>query len=69
MCQQAKTEPISPLRLLQQLNVPDQAWAMVHSDFVEELPRLANHDIILIVVDRFSKYAHFIALTHPFIAV
>ena len=67
--QQAKTTPISPLGLLQQLNVLDQAWAMGLLDFVEGLLRSANHTTILIVVDRLSKYAHFIALIHPFMGV
>jgi hypothetical protein len=34
-------------------------------DFIEHLPLSENKDIILVVVDRFTKYSHFISLKHP----
>jgi transposase InsO family protein len=34
-------------------------------DFVEGLPVSDNKDLLLVVVVRFTKYAHFIALKHP----
>jgi hypothetical protein len=37
-------------------------------DFVEALPRVRGKSIILTVVDRFSKYCHFIPLAHPYSA-
>ena len=37
-------------------------------DFVEGCPRVGGKSIILTVVDRFSKMAHFIALSHPYSA-
>jgi hypothetical protein len=37
-------------------------------DFVEALPRLRGKSFILTVVDRFSKYCHFIPLAHPYSA-
>ena len=37
-------------------------------DFIEGLPWVGNKSIILTVVDRFSKYAHFIPLSHPYTA-
>jgi hypothetical protein len=37
-------------------------------DFVEALPKVNGKTVILTVVDRFSKAAHFIPLSHPYTA-
>ena len=37
-------------------------------DFVEALPCVRGKSVILTVVDRFSKYCHFIPLSHPYSA-
>lgn len=41
---------------------------MVTLDFIEGLPKSASFNCILVVVDKFSRYAHFLPLTHPFTA-
>ncbi|XP_066347721.1 uncharacterized protein [Miscanthus floridulus] len=67
-CQRNKTETVHPVGLLQPLDVPTQVWADISMDFIEGLPKVVGKSVILTVVDRFSKYAHFIALGHPYTA-
>ena len=42
------------------------AWTQVSMDFVEGLPVSGGKDVIFVVVDRPTKYAHFIRLKHPY---
>lgn len=69
VCQQAKSEHVKYPGLLQTLPVPEHSWQMVSLDFIEGLPRSASFNCILVVVDKFSKYAHFVPLAHPFTAL
>jgi Integrase core domain len=35
-------------------------------DFIYGLPRSPDKDVMLIVIDKFTKYCHILALSHPF---
>jgi hypothetical protein len=37
-------------------------------DFIEGLPTSGHANCIMVVVDKFSKFSHFIPLHHPFSA-
>lgn len=49
--------------------MPKFAWQVASLDFIEGLPQSHGFDCILVVVDKFSKYSHFVPLKHPFTAL
>ncbi|WVZ97024.1 hypothetical protein U9M48_042591 [Paspalum notatum var. saurae] len=65
VCQQAKTERVPYPGLLKPLEVLEHAWQVISMDFVEGLPTSFAFNCILVVVDKFLKYAHFVQLSHP----
>jgi hypothetical protein len=69
VCQQVKTERVPYPGLLQPLPVPTKAWTVATMDFIEGLPTSVGHNRILVVVDKFLKYSHFLKLKHPFYAI
>jgi hypothetical protein len=68
VCQRNKGETIKSLGTLRPLPIPPDIWKDISMDFITGLPKSGNKSVIMVVVDRLSKYAHFCALSHPFTA-
>ncbi|KAL5590159.1 uncharacterized protein BROUX77_007036 [Berkeleyomyces rouxiae] len=60
VCQRIKSARHSPYGLLKPLTIPQARWTSVSLDFITGLPVSNSFDMILVVVDRLSKMAHFI---------
>lgn len=66
MCQRCKPDLSAYPGLLQPLPIPTQVWTEISMDFIDGLLSSQGKTVILVVVDRLSKYAHFMPLHHPY---
>lgn len=53
-------------RVVATLPVPHSILEEVSMDFIVKLPKSQGYDAVLVVVDRLSKYWHFLPLKHPY---
>ena len=62
-CQRVKAEHQHPTGLLQSHSIPEWKWDTISMDFITGL-HVTNHrhDAIMVVVDQFSKVAHFVPI-------
>lgn len=68
VCQRFKGENVHVPGLLQPLPIPNKVWTDISMEFIKGLPKSQGMTTIFVVVDRLSKYAHFMALSHPYTA-
>jgi hypothetical protein len=60
-CRKIKADYMKPRGLLQPLSIPEWKWDDISMDFIVCLPMIAHKfDSIWVIVDRLSKFAHFI---------
>ncbi|WVZ92193.1 hypothetical protein U9M48_038277, partial [Paspalum notatum var. saurae] len=61
VCKRVKADHLKPGGMLQPLNIPAWKWEDIHMDFVVGLPRTQKgYDSIWVIIDRFTKSAHFL---------
>ncbi|XP_075499214.1 uncharacterized protein LOC142537594 [Primulina tabacum] len=66
-CQMIKAEHQRPTGLLQPLPIPEWKWDQITMDFVTGLPQLpGGFNSIWVIVDRLTKSAHFIPISHKY---
>ena len=68
-CQRHKSGLSAYPGLLQPLPVPEHVWSDISMDFIEGVPKSHGKQVILVMVDRLNKYAHFCGLSHPYTAL
>ncbi|KAK8918580.1 hypothetical protein KSP39_PZI021790 [Platanthera zijinensis] len=68
VCQKCKSDNQRPAGLLQPLPIPERIWQDISLDFIDGLPKSKGKSTIFVVVDRLSKNAHFMAMSHPYTA-
>ncbi|WVZ50109.1 hypothetical protein U9M48_001396 [Paspalum notatum var. saurae] len=63
VCKRVKADHLKPGGMLQPLNIPAWKWEDIHMDFVVGLPRTQKgYDSIWVIIDRFTKLAHFLPI-------
>lgn len=68
VCQRQKYVASTSGGLLQPLPIPTQIWKNLSMDFITGLPKSKGFEAVFVVVDRLSKYSHFIPLKNPYSA-
>jgi hypothetical protein len=63
--QHKKREIVKSLGTLQLLPIPPAIWRDISMDFIVGLPKSGNKSVIMVSVDRLSKYAHLYAIQNP----
>ncbi|WVZ56554.1 hypothetical protein U9M48_007063, partial [Paspalum notatum var. saurae] len=69
VCKRVKADHLKPAGMLHPLNIPAWKWEDIHMDFVVGLPRTQKgYDSIWVIIDRFTKSAHFIPVKTSYTA-
>jgi len=62
-CQRNKNRTQAPAGKLMPNSIPEKPWSHISANFITKLPLAQGYNLILVVVDRLTKMAHFIPTT------
>lgn len=65
-CQRAKSDHTHPRGLLQPLPIAQRIWEYIAMDFIVGLPNAKGFTVIMVIVDRLSKFGYFIPMKTDF---
>ena len=68
LCQRMKNRMEELAEKLKLSEIPKKLWTHLMVDFITKLPVVVGKDAILVVCDRLSKMAHFVATTEGTLA-
>ena len=68
ICQRMKNKPQQPYGPLLPNKVPEGPWEIITINLITQLPGSDGYNAICMIVDRFTKHAHFYAITNEFSA-
>jgi hypothetical protein len=66
VCQWNKGTIVKTPGTLQPLSISSSIWMDISMDFIVGLPKSSNKSVIMVIVDRLSKYSYLFSLQHPF---
>lgn len=66
MCQRNKYQTLTPGGLLQPLPIPTHIWSDISIDLIGGLPIVQGVDIMMVIMDILTKYAHLLPVSHPY---
>jgi hypothetical protein len=66
ICQRGKHKLCKYPGLLHPLPIPQSSQTNISMDFIEGLPSSNGISVIMVVVDRFTKYSHLFPIKHPY---
>jgi hypothetical protein len=61
-----KGEHVASPGLIQPIPIPSGPWAVLTMNFVIGLPKSGGKNVLLVVIDKFTKYCHLLTLAHPY---
>ena len=65
ICQRVRANNSKTMGLLQPMPIPSRPWQVISMDFIVDLPPSRGYTILMVVVDFFTKQAHFIPAKTP----